>query len=464
MHVTLIKPNIGVLSGGGRYLDSGRMEPLQLGVLAGLTPESVTLTLVDDRCEDMRYETPTDLAAITVETFTARRAYEIAGEYRKRGVPVVLGGFHPTLCPEEAIQHGDSIVIGDAESVWLDVLDDAASGNLRPRYSSRESQPQRGGVLPRRDLFRGKGYLPISLIQFGRGCQNQCDYCAVGSYSERKNVHRPIGEVVREIRAQRRDLLFFVDDNIVADREAARDLFRALVPLQIKWVSQGTLDMVEDGELMDLMVRSGCLGHVIGFETLDPRNLRASGKPNRLDPVSGYDAQVRALRSYGLQTWAAFTLGYEYDTPDSLGALLEFALRHRFAFAAFNVLMPYPGTPFYDRLKQENRLLFEGRWWLHPAYRFNHAAFVPAMMKPEELTETAFRLRKRWNGPLSLFRRFVDLRTNLRSLRSAALFFNYNRVFRAETFRKQDMRFGYSAAMDSGAERAAGDSIQEKAP
>lgn len=445
MHVTLIKPNIGVLSGGGRYVDSGRMEPLQLGVLAGLTPESVNVTLVDDRCEDVCYETQTDLAAITVETFTARRAYEIAEEYRKRGVPVVLGGFHPTLCPEEAGKHADSIVVGDAESVWLDVLDDAASGHLRSRYVSRESQPQPGGVLPRRDLFHSKGYLPISLIQFGRGCQNHCDYCAVGAYSKRKHIHRPIGDVVREIQAQQRELLFFVDDNVVANREAARELFRALVPLKIKWASQGTLDMVEDGELMNLMVQSGCLGHVIGFETLEPRNLWASRKPNRIDLVSGYDAQVRALRSYGLQTWAAFTLGYDYDTPESLQTLLDFALRHRFTFAAFNVLMPYPGTPFYDRLQKENRLLFDGQWWLHPGYRFNHSAFVPAMMKPEELTETAFQLRKRWNNPFSLFRRFIDVRTNLRNMRSAILFFNYNRVFRVETFRKQNMQFGYSA-------------------
>jgi len=445
MHITLIKPNIGVMGDGRQYVDTGRMEPLQIGVLAGMTPPSIDIGFFDDRCEDIRYDMPTDLAAITVETYTARRSYQIAAEYQKRDVPVLLGGFHPSLHPREAMAHAESIVVGDAEAVWQEILADAGSGRLKRQYQAPEdSRPQAGGVLPRRDLFHGKGYLPISLLQFGRGCQNGCDYCAVGAYSNRRHTHRPIEEVLREIKAQDRKFLFFVDDNIVADREAAKELFRALIPLKIKWVSQGTLDMVDDSVLMTLMKRSGCLGHVIGFETLDPRSLKASGKPNRIDVMTGYDQQIKALKSYGLQTWAAFTLGYAYDTPDSLALLLEFSLRHKFAFAAYNVLMPYPGTSFYNRLKEEGRLLYDGEWWLHPDYRFNHASFVPARMTPADLTETAFRIRKKWNSPLSLARRLLDLRTNLRSLGSMAIFCSYNRVFRAETFKKQGMIFGYS--------------------
>jgi radical SAM superfamily enzyme YgiQ (UPF0313 family) len=444
MHLTLIKPNMGAVAGGSRYTDTGRMEPLQLGVLAGMTPRSIAITLFDDRCEEIPYDAKTDLVAITVETFTARRAYEIAAEYRTRNVPVVLGGFHPSLCPEEAMAHADSIVTGDAESVWQDVLDDAAAGSLKPRYAARATDPQVGGTLPRRDLFHGKGYLPIALVQFGRGCPNGCDYCAVGAYSKRQHSHRPVAEVIAEIRAQKRKFVFFVDDNIVADHEAAKELFRALIPLKIKWVSQGTIDMVDDSQLMTLMKQSGCLGHVIGFETLDPRNLAASGKPHRLDLTAGYDEQIRALKAYGLQTWAAFTLGYDYDTVESLRDLLDFALRHKFTFAAYNVLMPYPGTPFYERLKREQRLLYDEQWWLHPQYRFNNASFVPTLMSPEALTATAFDLRKRWNSPLSLAKRFIDIRTNLRSVSSAALFWSYNSLFRSEVYKKQDMSLGYT--------------------
>jgi radical SAM superfamily enzyme YgiQ (UPF0313 family) len=444
VHITLIKPNIGILSDGQRYIDTGRMEPLQLGVLAGMTPPSVHVSLCDDRCEEIPYDAPTDLVALTVETFTARRAYEIAAEYRQRKVPVVLGGFHPTLCPEEASQYADSIVIGDAESVWQEVVEDAQAGRLKPCYKAHGTSPQAGGILPRRALFEGKGYLPITLVQFGRGCQNGCDYCAIGAYSKRQYTCRPVDEVIREICAQRRKLIFFVDDNIVADKEASKELFRALIPLKIKWVSQGTLDMVEDAELMGLMKQSGCLGHVIGFETLDPKNLTTSGKPNKITGPSDYDAQIEVLKAYGLQTWAAFTLGYDNDTPDSLHDLLDFSLRHKFTFAAYNVLMPYPGTPFYERLKAEGRLLYDGDWWCHPDYRFNHASFVPARMTPDALTATAFSIRKKWNSPLSLARRFFDVRTNLRSLGAMALFLSYNKVFRSEAFKKQDMKFGYS--------------------
>ena len=444
MHLTLVKPNMGVTSGGQRYKDAGRMEPLQLGVLAGMTPPSVQIRLFDDRCENVCYDAPTQVVAITVETFTARRAYEIAAEYRKRNVPVVLGGFHPTLSPDEAMNHADSIVIGDAESVWQELVDDAVRGSLKRVYRAQGSQPQTGGVLPRRDLFQDKGYLPIALIQFGRGCQNGCDYCAVGAYSKRQHVTRPVQDVVREIRAQNRSFIFFVDDNIVADKEAAKELFRALTPLKLKWVSQGTLDMVEDSELMVLMQQSGCLGHVIGFETLDPRNLRASGKPGMSNGVLEYDEHISVLKAYGLQTWAAFTLGYDHDTTDALRTILAFSLRHKFTFAAYNVLMPYPGTPYYARLKEEGRLLYDGTWWLHPNYRFNHASFVPALMTPEELTATAFDIRKQWNSPLSLAKRFLDSRTNLSSMGAMALFWTYNRIFRSETFKKQDMSLGYS--------------------
>ena len=451
MHVTLIKPNMGIMDGGGRYVDAGRMEPLQLGVLAALTPSAIHVDLVDDRCEPIPYERQTDLVAITVETFTARRGYEIAEAYRARGVPVVLGGFHPTLCPGEAAQHADSLVIGNAEDLWPEVLDDAAAGTLRLQYHTAAGSPRAHPVAPRRDLFAGKGYLPLALVEFGRGCPNGCDYCAVGAYSHHQHTHRPVSEVVAEIQGQARKLVFFVDDNIAANADAAKELFAALIPLKIRWVSQGTIDMVEDAELMTLMKRSGCLGHVIGFETLDARNLAASGKPNRLTDTDGYAGQIAAMKAYGLQTWAAFTLGYDHDTVESLEALLRFSLKHRFTFAAYNVLMPYPGTPFHERLQAEGRLLYEGKWWLHPDYRFNHAPFMPVHMTPQQLTETAFAIRKRWSSAGALVRRFLDLRTNLRSLSSMGLFWSYNHLFRTEMHKKQGMRFGYRPDSARGA-------------
>lgn len=441
MRLTLIKPNLG-RRGDEPYLDEGRMEPLQLGVLAGMCPPDVDVSLVDDRCEEISFDDPADLVAITVETFKARRAYEISAEYRRRGVPVVMGGFHPTLLPEEAALHADALVLGDAESVWPAVLADARAGRLKPVYQACGPVEIQSGAAPRRELFRGKGYLPITLTQFGRGCPNSCEYCAISVYFKQTHTHRDVKVVVRELERQERRMVFFVDDNIVANPAAVKELFRALIPLRIRWVSQASIDMVNDPELMDLMCASGCLGHVIGFESIDPEAIRASRKAPNQGSATGYEREIEILKRYGLQTWAAFTLGYDTDTPEGLYRLLDFALRHKFTFAAFNVLMPYPGTPFYNRLAAEGRLLYGGKWWVHPDYRFNHAAFRPARMSPDELTSVAFDLRRKFNSKGAILRRFFDLRTNMRSLDRMAVYWAYNPLFRRETFKKQGMMLG----------------------
>lgn len=441
MKLTLIKPNMGMM-GDKVYLDEGRMEPLQLGILAALTPDDVEVNLIDDRMEAIDYATPTDLVALTVETFTARRSYQIARRYRERGVSVVLGGMHVTLCPEEAAGNSDAIVIGDAESVWGQVVEDARRGELQPVYQGCYQLRPQQNVLTRRDLFRHKGYLPITLMQYSRGCPHHCHFCASSSYFGARHAVRDVGEVIEEIRSQTRKLIFFVDDNIVANASAAKELFRALIPLNIRWVSQGSIDMLKDTELMDLMVKSGCLGHVIGFESIDTRNLSGMNKQVNRHLSPNYQEQIEALRHYGLQTWAAFTIGHDEDTPESIRALCDFAIASRFTFAAFNILTPYPGTPLYDDLNRQGRLLFEGTWWLHPDYRFNHAAFTPKNMTADELTKAGFEARRRFNAPTSILKRMLEPRTNMRTPYRWLTYLIYNPLFRREVYKKQDMQLG----------------------
>ena len=198
MLVTFIKPTLGRTEDGVRFIDDARMEPLSLGILAGLTPAGVDVRLLDDRIDEIDYDEPTDLVAITIETFTARRAYEISAEYRARRVPVIMGGMHATLLPEEVAEHADAVFTGDAEALWAQVVADVREGRLRPRYDGGVGAPQRGAV-PRRDLYEGKGYLPISLLQFGRGCVNRCEYCAVS------RVLRPSAVRATGVRGSRRD-------------------------------------------------------------------------------------------------------------------------------------------------------------------------------------------------------------------------------------------------------------------
>lgn len=442
MKITLIKPNIGRRERSA-YVDEGRMEPLQLGVLAALAPPDVEIVLHDDRMEPIPYDDPTDLVAITVETFTARRAYEISAEYRGRGVPVIVGGMHATLAPEECARHADSVYVGDAEFRWREAVEDARRGSLRRRYDAAVGVAH-PGVLTRRDLFAGKGYLPLSLLQFNRGCRYRCRFCAVSRYFDARCYSRAVGEVVREIESQPRRLLFFVDDNIAADHSALRELCRALIPLRIRWVSQASIDIADDPELLDLMMESGCLGHVVGFESLERQSLREMRKSPNLARYDGYRRQLAALRGVGMQLWAAFTHGHDHDTEASVGDTLAFALEHKFCFAAFNILMPYPGTPLYRRLSSEGRLLFDGAWWLHPDYRFNHASFVPRLMTPVQLTDATFRARAVFNSPKSILHRAFDLRTNMSSAYRLGAYLRFNPLFRREVFRKQGLRFGYT--------------------
>lgn len=441
MKITFIKPNIGRMA-HSLYVDQGRMEPLMLGVLAGLTPPDVECVLYDDRMEPIPYDEATDLVAITVETYTARRAYEIAAEFRQRGVPVILGGMHVSLLPEEAALHADSIFLGDAETAWPQVVADARQHRLQPRYDAPPGVAQCGGVLPRRDLFKGKGYLPMALMQYVRGCRFACRFCAVSQYFGRKHYIRAIDEVLREIEAQDRRFIFFVDDNIASDQHALAELCRALIPMKIGWISQASLDVTRNRPLMSLMEQSGNWGNVMGFESISAESLRETRKSPNLPGFDGYAEPVRILREHGMQTWAAFTLGYDHDTPESIRATVDFALKNRFTFAAYNILMPYPNTPLYARLAQEGRLLYDGRWWLHPEYRFNHAAFTPVGMSAQELTDACHDARSRYNRLPALARRFADPQTHLRSLARMAAYWYYTLIFRKEVFKKHGMRFG----------------------
>lgn len=442
MKLTLIKPNIGRRE-HSLYVDEGRMEPLQLGILAALTPEDIEVVMYDDRMEEIPYDEPTDVVAITVETFTARRAYEISKEFRDRGVPVVMGGMHAMLLPEELEQHCDAVIVGDAEPVWETVMEDCRKGTLKKRYEVTQPTCPQMNVITRRDIFEGKGYLPITLLQFSRGCSHKCNFCASSVYFKAHHYCRPVEDVVKEIKAQKRKLLFFVDDNIVCNHEKAKELFRALIPLKVRWVSQGSMDMLKDKELMKLMVKSGCLGLVIGFESISPDCISEMNKyTNQKSSGTMYEQEIKELRQWGLQTWAAFTVGHDGDTVESIRATCDFAIKNKFTFAAFNILMPYPNTPLYEKLEKEGRLLYDGKWWLHEEYRFNYCSIIPKNMTPEELTEVSFECRSRFNSWKSIIKRALEPRTNLRTPYRFITYLIYNPLFRKEVFKKQGLKFG----------------------
>jgi radical SAM superfamily enzyme YgiQ (UPF0313 family) len=236
MKVTFIQPSIGRKK-PGEYLKTWQMEPLVIAVLSSLTPAHIERAFFDDRIEEIDYDDPTDLAAISVETYTAKRAYQISAEYRRRGVKVVVGGFHPTLAPDDAKQHADSVVIGEAEGVWQQVLDDAREGRLKESYQAK-ARPALNGSLPDRSIYKGKRYLSLALVESGRGCRFNCNFCSISAFYNMTYRPRPISEVVKEIQSIRAKTVFLIDDNIAADIDRAKELFRAFIPLGIRWISQ----------------------------------------------------------------------------------------------------------------------------------------------------------------------------------------------------------------------------------
>ncbi|MCA9137398.1 MAG: radical SAM protein, partial [Planctomycetales bacterium] len=276
--VTIVHPCVGRYPQMKRYIRTWQMEPLSAATVAALLPADVQRRFYDDRLEEIPFDEPTDLVAISVETYTARRAYQIASEYRRRGVPVVMGGFHATLCPDEVLRHCEAIVLGEAESLLPEMIDDFRARRNQIVYRS-QGRPERT-VGPDRSIFIGKKYLPIRLVEFARGCRFKCDFCAIQSFFDSTHSHRGIGDFVDEVKQIRsgRQLFFFIDDNLTSNLDAAKEMMRALIPLNIRWVSQTAINVAYDEEALCLMRQSGCQGVLVGFESLDPDGLRQMNK------------------------------------------------------------------------------------------------------------------------------------------------------------------------------------------
>lgn len=427
MKVTLIYPAVGKKE-DKRYIKSWKMEPLPLMTLAALTPEGVELKFFDDRLEKIDYNHQTDLVAINIEAYSALRAYNIAKKFMKRGIPVIFGGYHATLMPDEATCFGASVLLGEAESVWPELLKDAEAKNLKKIYKSN-TRPQFGFIEPRRDILMGKKYTPLMLTETSRGCTFSCNFCSIYSFFGGSANYRSPKSVVRDIKANGSKNVFFVDDNIIANPEKAKELFRALIPLKIRWISQFSINKACDNELLTLMRKSGCIGLLIGFESLNHNNLKLMGKD--WNQKHGFDTPLKRLRDHGLCIYATFVFGYEEDTRESFEETLEFALKNKFFFAAFNHLQPFPGTDYYKQLEDENRLLYK-KWWLDPNYKYGRITFRPKNFEPEELENLCIDARSRFYSFSSTLRRGLDFKTNSSSIFLSSVFWTQNFLAKKE--------------------------------
>lgn len=415
MRLTFIHPAIGHRKNES-YLRSWQMEPLPVATLKGLTPADIDTRFYDDRLERIPYDEPTDVVAIPVETYTARRAYQIASEYRRRGVPVIMGGFHVTLVPDEAVRFADAIVIGEAESVWAEVIDDLRHRTLKPRYQGQQTDLRQ--VKVDRSLFQGKRYLPIGLIETGRGCRFPCEFCAVQTFYQRRYRRRDIDSVLDELNSLKtqKKLFFFVDDNFAGSLRESREVLPALAQSDVRWVTQMSINAAHDEGFVQELVRAGCRGVLIGFESLNEENLLLMNK--RVNTMKGgFSAALANLRKHGIAVYGTFVFGYDHDTLESFGEAVEFAREQSMYIAAFNHMTPFPGTPLYSRLAAEKRLRF-GTWWLDDTYRYNELPFFPIGLTPQQVTEGCLAARKAFYGWRSMFQRSWRNRSDFFMLRN----------------------------------------------
>jgi radical SAM superfamily enzyme YgiQ (UPF0313 family) len=438
MRLTLIYPSVGRKE-NTPYVRAWQMQPLSMALLASLTPSDIDVRFYDDRMEPIPFDDPTDLVALSVETFTALRAYKIARQFRMRGIPVVMGGYHVTLQPDEAAQHADAIVIGDAEPVWSQMLADARRRDLQPRYDGRGRRTLTG-IKPRREIFAGKPYQNITLVEFARGCNFKCDFCSITAFHEANQNHRPARDVAAEMAATGSRRFFIVDDNIVSQPAKVRELCQELIPLKIGWVGQASIHIAQDEELLDLMVKSGCRGVLIGMESLDPANLRDMGKAWNL-AGGGYAESLRRFRDHGLAVYGTFVFGYDNDDAVVIQRSIDFAREHQLFLAAFNHLIPFPGTPLYGRLRQEGRLL-KPRWWLDPDCRVGDVVFRPKKVSPRELEALCLDARRQFYSWGSIGQRLCDRRANARSLLVLGIYLGLNLSAHYDIDRRQGLRLG----------------------
>ncbi|MCP4156835.1 MAG: B12-binding domain-containing radical SAM protein [bacterium] len=440
MKLTLIRPGIGSKKNGLEYEEIGAMEPYALALIAGLTPPDVEVKLVDDRMETINFDEETNLVAINVETFTAKRAYRIAREFRERDIPVIMGGFHASMLPDEALEHADSVVAGEAEPVWETVISDFRAGKLKRIYESG-FKCDMSGYKPDRSIYKDKKYLPITLTHFSRGCPYRCTFCPDATLYEGRLRFRPVEDVVADIESQDRDFVFFVDNNITTNRKRFKELLIAIEPLKVKWISQGDINMGQDEEMLKLMKKSGCLGLVIGIETLDFNNLSMMNKPQNISSFARYDDLIKRIHWNGISIWAAFLLGYDSDTTETFQRVLDFALKHKFFIAGFNPLIPYCGTPIYEQLKSEGRLLYD-KWWLDPNFRFGDVVYRPRNMLPEQLMKGVVEMRDDFDKPFSILKRASNFRSNLRNIFKMGLFAKYSALLKEELRNKHQLELG----------------------
>ncbi|MEI6437621.1 MAG: radical SAM protein [Candidatus Omnitrophota bacterium] len=388
MNVKMILPSLidgqSIVSSGHKLAYS-RFPPLGLATLAGHLKDD-HVTIADEHVEELNLDDSPDLVAIQVYVTNAFRAYKIADHYRARGIPVVMGGLHPTTLPDEAAEHADTVCLGPGEDIWPEFLREFRDGHPKKFYQSR-TRTLEGMPKVRRDLIKEHLYLVPNSMVVSRGCPYHCDFCYKDSfYKGGKSFYTMLlHDALREIEQFRWKHVFFLDDNIFGDVRFASKLFEGMRPMNRVWQAAGTVNAVLEPHLLEKAVAAGLRSLFIGFETLSEANLKGHNKGQNIH--QNYKAAIRRLHSLGVMVNASFVFGMDHDDLSVFDRTTDWAIENGIETASFHILTPYPGTALHHKLEKENRILHRN-WSLYDA---KHAVFTPTGMTPKELEDGLLR-------------------------------------------------------------------------
>jgi radical SAM superfamily enzyme YgiQ (UPF0313 family) len=390
----------------GIFKTALRYAPLTLTTLAAMVPEELNaqITIQDEGVQPLDLDFPPSLVGITAITGTALRAYDLADQLRVKGHTVVIGGVHATLMPQEASGHADAIVTSYAEKSWPMLVRDYAAGQLKKHYFMPTGKRLEGVPIARRDLLQKKKYATVNSIEATRGCPHKCDFCAVPAAWANIYAHRPIEDVIAELQTFEGRHALFIDLSPVEDIHYAKALYRAMIPLRMRWVGLATTRVAEDAELLDLTAKSGCRGLLIGFESISQSTLEETRKG--FHKAQDYRTIVKRLHDHGIGIQGCFVFGFDTDEESVFERTVEFVDKVKMDLPRYAVMTPFPGTGYYRRIEAEGRLLHKN-WTL---YDVEHVVFQPKQMSPERLQEGlewSWRQSYRWR---SIFSRVLGSR------------------------------------------------------
>jgi radical SAM superfamily enzyme YgiQ (UPF0313 family) len=420
-----------------------RVPPISLGYLAALTPPGWNIKTIDENVEPMTFD-DADLVGITAMTSNAPRAYEISHQYRQKGIKTVIGGVHASMLPDEAIRFVDSVVLGEAESVWQNLLHDFERNELKKFYRGERISLE-NLIRVRRDLYNSKRYKVKVAVETARGCPMDCEFCSVTTLYGRIYRHRPLKEVLDELETIDSKNVLFMDDNILGYGDKAEQraiqLFRGMIErgLNKRWACQVGIDFVNNSEVLKCAKRAGCLAVFIGLESLNEEVLKDMHKVRNLRVgVRNYREVIKKIHEHGIGISGAFVFGNDRDKKDVFQRTTEFIMDSKIDGAQLSILTPLPGTRLYARLKQEGRLLYTNypNDWKH--YGFTQAVFKPKHMTPGELEDGVTQIYKHTTSRVTSIRRALNSILFARSLYGGVVAYAYNRGYRSFWMKNYD--------------------------